>query len=144
VDEFLENLGFTDNKAQQEFISLLTEQRLASGTVLFEYDEPAEKLYFLKEGHLAVYKKTGFLQKMQVIALLDPGAVIGEAALLPKQVRNTRIIAIEESGLFYLERRHFLAFQKKFPESAFLFHEYLLAIISLRLEKTSERLARIL
>lgn len=144
MDDLLRGLDSFDNEAQHEFFSLLTEKKLDAGTVLFEYNEPAEKLYFLQEGHLAVYKLTGFLQKMQVIALLDPGAVVGEAALLQSHVRNTRIITIEESRLFCLERRDFLGFQKGFPESALRFLEYLLAIATLRLEKTSARLARIL
>ena len=144
MDEFLKGLDLFTDEAQHTFVSLLTEKRLEIGSVLFEYDEPSEKLYFLKDGHLAVYKTTGFHQKMQVIALLDPGTVVGEAALLQSQVRKTRITAIEESRLFCLERKDFLRFQKAFPENALRFLEHLLTIVSLRLEKTSERLARIL
>lgn len=144
MEKILGNLGFFDNEAQQGFISLCTEEKLNAGAALFDYSELAEKMFFLENGQLAVHKKTGFLQKMQVIALLSPGAVIGEAALLEGHVRDTRIIAIEDSRLFCLERRDFVRFQQEFPESAFRLLEYLLSIASLRLEKTSERLARIL
>ncbi len=144
MDELLSTIAFSDDKIRHEFISLFTEKKLAADKVLFDYNEPAEKLFFLKEGHLAVYKYTGFLEKMQVIALLDPGAVVGEAAFIQHHVRSTRVTAIEESRLFCLAKKDFVIFQKQFPKGAAAFLEYLFSIVSLRLEKTSERLARIL
>ncbi len=144
MDDFLSTIGFPDDSVRHEFVSLFTKQKLAAGEVLFHCNEPAEKFYFLNEGHLGVHKYTGFLEKMQMIAILDPGAVVGEAALLQYHARNTRVTAIVESRLSCLERKDFSSFQKQFPESAFCFLEYLFSIASLRLEKTSERLARIL
>ncbi len=144
MDEFLSTIGFSDDTARHEFVSLFTEQKLAAGEVLFYCNEPAEKLFFINEGHLGVHKYTGFLDRMQMIAILDPGAVVGEAAFRQFHARNTRVTAIVESRLSCLERIDFFNFQKQFPESAFCFLEYLFSIASLRLEKTSERLARIL
>lgn len=142
--DFLSGIDFSDNNERLELVSLFTEKKLTASECLFDFDEPALRLFFLIEGHLAVHKYTGFLEKMQVIALLDPGAVVGEAALLHHHVRRTRVTAIVESRLFCLGKKDFATFQKQFPESSSRFLEYLLSIVSLRLEKTSERLARIL
>lgn len=144
MEAFLLRLGLSDDEACRELLSLFTETRVAAGDLLFDYDEPADKLYFLTDGRLAVHKATGFFQKMQVVALLDPGAVIGERAILQQHVRSTRVTAIEECRLSALTRMDFLTFQKLFPESGTQVMEYLLHIVSLRLEKTSGRLARIL
>ncbi len=144
MDEFVSTINFSDDEASKQFISLFTEKHIAADKILFDCNEPADKVYFLKEGHLAVHKHTGFLEKMQVIALLDPGTVIGEAALLQKHVHTTRVTSAVDSKLFFIKRNEFLRFQKHFPESGFCFLQYLFFIVNLRLEKTSERLARIL
>jgi CRP/FNR family transcriptional regulator, cyclic AMP receptor protein len=144
VDECLLRLGLSDDEASHELSSLFTEKTVAAGEVLFDYNDSAEEFYFLRDGHLAVHKFTGFLEKMQVIALLDPGAIVGEGAILQQHVRCTRVTAIEESRLFCLPKMDFFTFQKRFPESGTQILKYLLSIVSLRLEKTSERLARIL
>ena len=143
MDEFLLKLGMPDD-ARFELISAFTEKRMNPGDVLFDYRDTAKTLYFVKEGSLAVHKFTGFLEKMQVIALLDSGAVIGEAAMLNGHLRKTRITAIKKSIVACLGKDDFESFSRKFPRSGFVFLEYLFLTATLRLEKTSDRLARIL
>jgi CRP/FNR family transcriptional regulator, cyclic AMP receptor protein len=144
VDSFAASFNFLDAEEMNELFSLCTEKQLDKGEALFDYQEPAESIFFLKEGRLAVHKFTGFQEKMQVIALLDPGTVVGEAALLHTHTRKTRVAAIEKSSLYCLGRKEFFSWQKKSPVMASRLLEYLLSIVTLRLEKTSERLARIL
>ncbi|MCF8055557.1 MAG: cyclic nucleotide-binding domain-containing protein [Desulfocapsa sp.] len=144
VDLIAASLDFLDDGERRVLFSLFTEKQLNARAVLFDYNEPAESVFFLKEGRLAVHKFTGFQEKMQVIALLDPGAVVGEAALLQTHIRKTRVAAIESSSLYCLEREDFFRWQKKSPAMASRLLEYLFSIVTLRLEKTSERLARIL
>jgi len=143
VDEFLLKLDIPDD-ARCELASLGTKKRMISGDVLFDYHDPAGALFFVQKGRLAVHKSTGFLEKMQVIALLDPGAVIGEAAFLDGHIRKTRVTAIEESVIVCFEKNALKAFCQEYPASGFVFLEYLFLTATLRLEKTSERLARIL
>jgi CRP-like cAMP-binding protein len=143
VDEFLLKMDMPDD-ARRELVSLGTEKKMSSGDVLFDYHDPAEELFFVQEGSLAVHKSTGFLEKMQVIALLDSGAVIGEAAFLDGHIRNTRVTAIEDSVIFCLKKNALKTFCKDYPASGFVFLEYLFLTVTLRLEKTTERLARIL
>ena len=144
MDELLIRIGLSDEEASRELVSLFTEKTVASDDILFDHGDPAEEFYFLKDGHLAVHKFTGFLEKMQVIALLDPGAVVGECAVLQGHVRSTRVTAIKKSTLLVLTKKKFQEYQQLFPESASIILAYLLSIVSLRLEKTAGRLARIL
>ena len=143
MDELLLKLDMPDD-ARHELVSVFTEIKMDSGDVLFNYHDPAGELFFVQKGSLAVHKFTGFLDKMQVIALLDSGAVIGEAALLDGHVRKTRVTAIEDCVITCLEKNDFKTFCRKYPDSGFVFLEYLFSTATLRLEKTSERLARIL
>lgn len=125
-------------------LSYCSEKRLSAGAVLFEYGEPSVTLYFLDKGRLAVHKFTGFQEKMQVVALLDTATVVGESALLTKKCHKTKVTAIEDSLLYCLTQEKFQLLQKEDSELAARFLEYLLHVVSLRLEKTSERLAQIL
>ncbi len=126
------------------FISLLSEKRISAGETLFEYDDSAEALYFLRKGRLSVHKFTGFLKKMQVVALLDPGAIVGEAALLQNYSRQTRVVAIEDCMLYGFKKEDFATLKEHSCKLACRFLEHILSIVSLRLEKTSDRLARVL
>lgn len=144
MDSFATSLDFLDADERSTLFSLCTEKQLDAGDSLFDYHESAATIFFLKEGRLAVHKFTGFQEKMQIIALLDPGTVVGEAALLHSHVRTTRVAAIEKSSLYCLDRKEFSNWQKKSPAMASRLLEYLFSVVTLRLEKTSERLARIL
>ncbi len=144
MDSFATSLDFLDADERSVLFSLCTEKELDAGDSLFDYHESAATIFFLKEGRLAVHKFTGFQEKMQIIALLDPGTVVGEAALLHSHVRKTRVAAIEKSSLYCLDRKEFFNWQKKSPAMASRLLEYLFSVVTLRLEKTSERLARIL
>lgn len=138
---FLDSLSEDDRRFISSFLS---EKIISAGEVLFDYGDPAEASYFLLHGRLAVHKYSGFQEKLQVVALLDPGAIVGEAALLPNHVRQTRIVAIEDCRLYGLARKDFVSLKGQHGELAYRFYEHILSIVTLRLEKTSDRLARVL
>ncbi len=138
------SLPFLEENDRQLFTSLLKEEKIAAGETLFEYHDAATALYFLAEGRLSVHKHTGFQEKMQVVALLDPGSMVGEAALVKGHCRQTRVVAIEDCHLYVLKREDFAVLKREASQLACRFLEYTLSIATLRLEKTSDRLARVL
>lgn len=129
---------------RQSLYAVCTRETLAAGQVLFDYGEPGQVVYFIEKGRLAVHKFTGFQNKMQVIALLDKGSIAGESAILEKHSHKTKVTAIEESELLCLSSDAFRKVVENQPDLALRFLSYLLTITSLRLEKTSARLAQIL
>ena len=128
----------------QPLASLFYEKVVMPGESLYDFDESAQTLYYLESGRLSVQKHTGFEEKMQVIALLDSGAIISEASLLKGYSHQTRVVAVDQCHLLCLDREKYTQLKKDSAETAALFLEYILRIVSLRLEKTSERLAHIL
>lgn len=133
-----------DERDRQAVYALCSVKSLASGSTLFDYGEPGKALYFIQGGRLAVHKFTGFQKKMQVVALLDTGSVVGEAALLGSHCHKTKVIAIEGSELLCLSVEKYQTLQNEQPDLALRLLAYLFGITRLRLEKTSERLAQIL
>lgn len=135
---------FLEREDCRQFASLFYEKNISAGKTLFDYDEPAETFYFLKEGRLSVQKFTGFQEKMQVVALFGSGAIVSEAALLPNHKHRTRVVAIEDCQLLCLAAKDYLQFKGDASDVVNSFMEFVFSIVSLRLEKTSERLAHIL
>jgi CRP-like cAMP-binding protein len=60
-------------------LPLMEEISLIAGDVLFHLNESGDKLYLVTQGRLAVQKRTGFGERTQVVALLNPGAPVGQS-----------------------------------------------------------------
>ncbi|MEK6201829.1 MAG: cyclic nucleotide-binding domain-containing protein [Desulfobulbaceae bacterium] len=131
-------------KEQKRLESVLTEVTLEQDTFLFEVGAPAAELFFLDRGRLSVQKKTGFHHKMQVVAILESGAIVGEAGLLAAHIRGVSVKAIEKSHLFCLGRKELEALEQTDSHLVIQLLKQVLLISSLRLTKTAERLAHVL
>jgi CRP/FNR family cyclic AMP-dependent transcriptional regulator len=136
--------GFLSEEEAQRVCALMTTRELAPGEVLFSSGQQSEEIYFLLAGKLAVQQSTGFGNRMQVVALLDPGAVVGESGILPGRNRGATVVAASPSWLGVLTCRQFAELSTSAPVLGrkILFH--LLDRLTLRLQKSSERLARVL
>ncbi len=141
---YAEVFAFLDVEEQQRLASLVSEVSIAQGAFLFEVDDQAAEVFFLAQGRLSVLKKTGFHRKMQVVAILEPGAIVGEAGLLVDHIHQTSIRSIEEARLFCLKRQDIDALEHTDPQLVVQLLKRLLQISSLRLEKTAERLTKVL
>lgn len=137
-------LAFAGEDHLAELLPELTEVRLASGETLFRVGEQSTIVYFLVTGRLAVRKNTGFAEKMQVVALLDPGAPVGEGAIFPGRVHSATVVAVEDCRLVALDGTGLDGLAAKNPVLAWKIIHRLLYVTSLRLQKNSDRLARVL
>ncbi len=122
----------------------LEEAWLEKGETLFQPGDRAESVYFLLRGRLAVQTKTGFKNKMQVVALLEQGAMVGEGGVLENRNRNTTVIAIEDSRLVGFSREKIKDLELKAPDIVIKLFRRLLEVTNLRLLKVSERLAHVM
>jgi len=136
--------GFLDDKACSALLPYCSLFKVSKGNNLFARGDAADSLYVLTEGLLAVKKKTELGRNSQVIALLYPGAPVGEAALAGGAERSTTVYCVEDSELIKLDKHDFSAFKTQCPEIALTLLEHLLSRLSLRLDKCSARLAHIL
>ena len=117
---------------------------LSAGEFLFSAGEPADSLFILIEGRLAVSMETGFNGKSQVIALLRPLAPVGEGGLAGRDTRIATVKAVEDVSVLRLKNDSFHAFASEAPSGAFRLLQMLLYKSSRRLEKCSERLVHVL
>jgi CRP-like cAMP-binding protein len=136
--------AFLGAEEQKRLASVVTERILEQDSYLFEVGDPADEVFFLAQGRLSVQKKTGFHRKMQVVAILESGAIVGEAGLLSGHVHGVSVRAIEHSHLFRLGCQELQTLERTDSQLVIQLLKHLLLISSLRLEKTAERLAHVL
>lgn len=117
---------------------------LVKGEPLFHSGEIATDLFFVKAGRFAVQKETGFEERLQVVALLSGGAIVGEGALLEKKVRGATVVATEKSEVFVLGGNSLGHLAEKEPTLFVLLLRYCLRVSSIRLHESTKRLAQIL
>ncbi len=135
---------FLEKAETETLLTVMDKVSFRAGTELFEKGDPAECLYFLVSGRVAVQNKTGFGERTQVIALLDPGAPVGEKGLLGGSSRGATLNAVKDSELLALSHESFEKLVGDDPALAIKLLKWLLKRVSLRLEKNSERLVHVL
>jgi CRP-like cAMP-binding protein len=141
LSELFAFLGVEELKA---LVPMITEVKLEQDMLLFEVGAAAAEVFFLARGRLSVQKQTGFHRKMQVVALLEPGTIVAEAGLLPGRLHSVSVRAIEPSLLYRLDRRQLEELERTEPHLLIQLLTRCLYLSSLRLEKTTERLAHVL
>ena len=117
---------------------------LKKGEILFQAGEAAEGVFFLEQGTLAILMETGFNEKTQVVALLDPGASVGEGGALGDSFRAATVLAVEDSFLYCLDHGSLADLGEHAPQILIRIYKRLLYAANVRLQKSSERLAHIL
>ena len=137
-------LSFLSEEEQLCIASCCQQIEIAKGEVLFHPGDKAEGLFFLEEGKLGVQTRTGFEDKTQVVALLDPGAIVGEKGLLESATRGMTVLAIKHSVLQFLSKSSFAELEKNQPQLAIKLLKEILKITAIRLNNISVRLAHVL
>lgn len=135
---------FLDQAEAEMLLAVMEKVFYATGSLIFQKGDPAECLYILISGRVAVQNKTGFGERTQVIALLDPGAPVGEKGLLDGGSRGATLTAVKDCELLVLARQSFDKLIGDNPALAITLLKWLLKRVSLRLEKNSERLIHVL
>jgi CRP-like cAMP-binding protein len=136
--------AFLDKEEAETLLTSMQRVSYASGTVVFEKGDAADCMYFLYSGKVAVQMKTGFGEKRQVVALLDPGAPVGEKGLLGSGNRGATLVVVKDAELLVLSQEAFDMLVDASPVLIIKLLKWLLARVSLRLEKNSERLTLVL
>lgn len=137
-------LASLNTSEHNELISYMEEVKASRGEYLFRPGDVADAVFFLKSGKVGVQTSTGFEDRQQVVALLDPGAAVGEKGLAASGLREMTAVAIEDCVLYSLGRGAFTKLEKSNPDLALKILKKLLNISTLRLRASSERLAHVL
>ncbi len=136
--------SFLTPREQEVFFPLLEEKRVSANEILFHRGDIAEEVYFIAAGKIAVKKETGFEGSSLVVALLGPGAPVGERGLLADGKRGATVVGAVDSLVYVFSGAEFERLKNNEPAIAIKVLEWLLRRSALRLELNSDRLAHVL
>ena len=126
------------------FSGLLTDRSFREGEPLFREGDVGDEMFFILTGSAAVHKKSGFGGKTKVVALLADGSLAGEAAMTGESVHTAAVVAVRDCTTLTLKRSDFAQLEDEHPALALQLLKRILKITSMRLQKSSERLALVL
>lgn len=103
-----------DDHEMQELAHRSTMRTIDRGHVIVRPDESPEIIYVIKEGRVKVsrYSADG---REQILALLEPGDVIGELALV-QEPETVHVEAFEDTLVCGMHREDFLGLIRRRPE----------------------------
>lgn len=120
--------------------SVTTEESHSMGTRIFQYGDPGDKLFIILEGKVRISREISGMGE-EALAVLGPGELFGEMALLDEAPRSADARAHEKCRLLVIKKDDFddlLFFHKD------LAYEVLWAsirILTARLRETNDKLA---
>ena len=93
---------------------LCSSRSLHAGATLFQKGDPGDALYGVRRGQIGIETGTPAGQRL-TLALLGPGDLFGEIALLDGKGRTADAVATQPTELFALRRQDLLAFLAREP-----------------------------
>ena len=94
---------------------LVSERRAARDEMVVRRGDPGSSLMILVTGRLRAGTASADGREV-IMGLIEPGAVLGEIALLDGQPRSLDVVAMQESLLLVVERTGFLPFLRARPD----------------------------
>jgi CRP/FNR family transcriptional regulator, cyclic AMP receptor protein len=110
-------------------------RRLNTGDVLFAAGDAGDGCYLLEQGMVKVVV-TSSTGDERIIAILGPGAVVGELAMIDRLPRSASVVALRDSVLRFTSREVFEKYVNARPEA----YQTLVAILASRLRQADEAL----
>ena len=119
-----------------ELFDVARVRQLKAGGVLFAAGDPGDGCYRLDKGLLKVMvTSTGGEER--IVAILGPGAVVGELAMIDRMPRSASVVALRDSVLRFISRQAYEKFVLAHPETK----QALLETLAFRLRQADEELA---
>ena len=113
-------------------------KRFAAGEVIYHMEDPADAVYFIREGmvKISMYFPNG---KEMILALLGQYDIFGELLLLPSERRPNQAEAVIDTTLIVLPERDFQRLLQQQPRIAMKFMQ----VISTQLWQAQSRFAEV-
>lgn len=98
-----------------QVVEKCTLETYGPGSVIFDIEDPSDKVYIIKSGVVEISRTGPKIQKMEVVAYLGEREMIGEMAILTGSPRGSMARVPEKAELFVLSRKAFVGLLGKIP-----------------------------
>ncbi len=141
-EEQLARVPFFDGLTREALAiiaGVTAEESHATGTKLFQYGDPGDKLFIIVEGKVRISREVAGMGE-EALAVLGPGEVFGEMSLLDESPRSADARVHERCRMLVITKEAFddLLFVHK--ELAYEVLWNCVRILSTRLRETNEKL----
>ncbi len=145
LKNFLKKVSIFSELTDEELndlMDLFVEVKLKKGEVLFKEGDEGRALYVVRDGEMLVSKNIKDI-KDKVLAMLGPGSVLGEMALLEEQKRSATAVANQDSTLLEITRSDFNSLIEINPSAGFKIMLNIARLLSNRLRRMDEEFIKI-
>jgi len=127
--------GLTDEQAER-VVALGSHRTLAAGETLFDLGDPAESLFVLEGGRIALFlpMKVQGVEKEVLVEERMPGEAFGWSALVPPHRFTLKASASMESQILGLPRAALLDHFDEWPEVGYAVTRDVAAVVGQRLQ----------
>ena len=119
-----------------ELFRSATIRRLKAGDTLFQTGDSGDGCYRLDIGLLKISLISPQARE-RIIAILTPGAIVGDLAVIDGLPRSASVVALTNSELRFLSGDAFEQLAREHPE----IHQYLVKLLAARLRQADETIA---
>ncbi len=113
-------------------------------TVLMRDGESGDFMGIILAGQVAVRKETAFPGKYTLVAVLDPGAMVGEIPVVEQGVRCATVVAMSDVEMLTLDSDGLERLLAERPDPGVKVLKRIIHVLSLRLRKAYDRLSSLL
>jgi len=119
-----------------DLVAGATTRSLRTGETLFRAGDVGDGCYRLDEGLLKVSLISSEAEE-RIIAILKPGAIVGDLAVMDGLPRSATVVAFTDCKLHFISRALFELFAHNHPK----IYEHLVKVLATRLRDTDETIA---
>ena len=124
------------NEIASELFASATSYKLKAADTLFETGDEGDGCYRLEKGLLKVSLISPQVRE-RIIAIITPGAVVGDLAVIDGLPRSASVHALTDCELRFLSRAVFERLAQEHPE----IHQYLVKLLAARLRHADDIIA---
>lgn len=90
----------------KKIAKILKKEAHPAGTILIDFDSTPDKVFILDRGKVRVSRFTSYGEEA-LLNILNPGALIGELAVLDGRRRSARVTCVEDTTVYVLTKAQF-------------------------------------
>jgi CRP-like cAMP-binding protein len=113
-----------------------SKMKVAADQTLFMAGDSGDGCYYIVNGLLKV-TMVSTAGAERILAILGPGAIVGELAMLDGLPRSASVVAVRDSELQFVSRARFQDTARKYPDV----YKHLVSLLAARLRETDEVIA---
>lgn len=128
-----------DEVARQVWRAHLDELVLRDGETLFRQDEPADSMFFIESGEVAVVLEVEGASRSHV-RKFGAGQCLGEIAFYRQRVRTATVEATQPAVLWRLTAENLARLEQSHPALALAFHRHVASLLAERVSFSNQEL----